>query len=205
MTNTAASEPRPPTVAPRWHVEVAIKVGPLAQTQLDHIVNGLLAVSRRDEDHVAPHDRRPAANPHAAGHITADGAEFDVILYASDVHWATERAEMNVRRLFEEVRIDSRVPRLTASATLLEGSVDPREGFRLHVSAAVADLDEPLAKIQHARRELEIALAYADEIGQQRAGLEAAIADIDALHSLTYEASMPLIQRLAELETGTRG
>jgi hydroxypyruvate isomerase len=60
-------------------------------------------------------------------------------------------------------------------------------------------------RLRSARHQIDIALRYADAIGQEKAELEGLARDVDALNQLMYDTSMPLIQRLAQAETGTKG
>ncbi len=190
---------------PRWRADVLIDRVPLTEAHLDGLLTGLLQFSAMDEDQQAIFG--PTAAPQLSGHTTAAGAEVACTLYAVDAHWAEERAEIAVRRLLERLRreFDYRKPEVVATATLLSGEVHPRDAYRLHVGSALANLSGPLNRLEGARRQVEIALKYADKIGQHKGGLEALLSDIDALYKLTHDASVPLIQRLAELETGTRG
>jgi hypothetical protein len=142
----------------------------------------------------------------ASGYLEPNGAALTFVFGAQDEIHAVDRAKFEIGPKLEEYRTTAvRATVEVTRTTLLMGEVDPRMAFSSHIGGAVSALISLDKTLVTAREKIEAGLVYADELGQQRAVLEGMIADVAALRELLDEKFHQLIQRLAEVEAGTRG
>jgi hypothetical protein len=193
---------------PVWRVEAEIP-RQLTQSELDRLIGYLVNESDRDAigTRLRTHADRNPYEGEASGELTSSGgARVSWLLGARDGHHARERA----LRLIGQA-LGGRNPFLgtdetdAITSTLIMGEVDVRAAFHHHIASALGSLTDSGSSLNAVRGHIEAALVHADELGQETAGLGSSIGDVDALRELMYETSLPLFQRLAEVEAGTRG
>lgn len=185
---------------PVWKLEATI-TGRLTQPQLDKLVAQLRAQSELDaQSEVVPYAGE------ASGHLVTDGAVVEFLLGARDANHAIDRAKRTLREKRDECGIDRiGVTFKVTSSTLVMGEVDAQMAFQHHITTAFHELTTPYIALDAVQGQIEAALLHADALGQETTGLRAFVAEVGALREMLYETSLLLIQRLAEVETGTRG
>jgi hypothetical protein len=193
---------------PVWKLEATI-TGLLTQPQLDRFVGQLRAQSELDAKHgriFAQSEVRDKYTGEASGHLVKDGAVVAFLLGARDANHAIDRAKRTLRDTMDELRIPrDRVTFEVTGSILALGEVDARMAFQHHIATAISEFDTPYIALDAVRGQIEAALVHAEELGQETTGLQTISDDVDALREMLYETSMRLMQRLAEVETGTRG
>lgn len=188
-----------------WRI-LAKGIGVLTMDQLDRLVASVLMQSQPD----AEHDRIRHIEPDrqlgkASGRLVGGGAEVEFTLGGIDVYIAEERAHHMLKHAVEDAKISSISLRFTVDCTLIGGQVIDRWAHEQHIGSAIDALSRPLQDLKRAEEEIKLALIYADAVGQERGGLERSANDAAGLYILMYEASLPLLQRLAQVEVGTKG
>jgi hypothetical protein len=176
---------------PSWKVEVYI-VAPLTPDKLDELVSALSGQEAQD-----------SLAPSATGYLMTDGASLRFTLGALDEAHAAERGHRIVRDNLEHGFVTG--AGISLDVSLISGTVEPRDAFQHHISSSITLLNEPFFRLDGVRQHIETALRYADVIGQETDGLRTMIGEVEALREMAYDASKPLVQRLAEVEVRTRG